>query len=116
MGILSGKDGFDSGRSLCQGAVDGAVYHLGEEVKRVGKLVLFSRIRTQLEQYTIIFGYVFVLKLNTISVPIITVSSVYSLVIIMSLCQNATWVSYDLSYLNKVRIVKAINHSSHVQM
>ena len=58
----------------------------------------------------------FVLKLNTISVPIITVGSVYSLVIIMSLCQNATWVSYALSYLNKVHIVKAINHSSHVQM
>ena len=31
------------------GAVDDAVYHLGEEVKRVGKLVLFSRIHTQLE-------------------------------------------------------------------
>ena len=34
---------------LCARAVDGAVCHLGEEVKRVGKLVLFSRIRTQLE-------------------------------------------------------------------
>lgn len=49
MDILFGKDGFDSGRSLCQGEVDGAVCHLGEEVKRVGKIVLFSRIRTQLE-------------------------------------------------------------------
>ena len=49
------------------------------------------------------------------------VSSVYSFVIILALCQNAMWVSYDLSYLNKVcmlllLLLLLLSHFSRVRL